>query len=114
MIERIKNWLGISRTFGAVRSPKWKEVRKEHLRKFPLCEVCRSPKKIEAHHIKSFSEHPELELSPTNILSLCESKKYGITCHQFVGHLGDYRLINPASADDARMWREKMLKARKI
>jgi hypothetical protein len=36
-----------------------------------------------------------LELTPDNLITLCESKKYGITCHLFVGHRGNYRLFNP-------------------
>lgn len=57
-----------------------------------------------------FHEAPELELEPSNLMTLCERKKYGINCHLLVGHLGDYRRINPDVHGDAETWRTKLLR----
>lgn len=60
------------------------------------------------HHIEPFHVAPELELDPANLITLCESKRNGVTCHLWFGHLGDYRSINREAASDARRWRMKM------
>lgn len=93
---------------GARRSKDWSDVRKEHLIRNPRCEVCGSTKKLEVHHIVPFHIAPDLELEPTNLMTLCESKKYGLTCHQLIGHLGNYRRINAAVKLDAMTWRMKL------
>jgi hypothetical protein len=77
------------------RSSKWGAVRKEFL-KDACCVVCGGVDKLEAHHVVPFHEAPERELDPKNLIALCESKKSGINCHLFVGHLGDYRKSNRA------------------
>lgn len=98
--KHIKDVVQGKASLGKKRSPKWPQVRKEHLKKFPYCAACGETNKLEVHHIKSFSEYPELELSPTNLITLCESKSFGITCHQFIGHLGNYKKINPDVIQD--------------
>src|SRR3990167_785109 len=108
IIERIKNIFGVSRTFGAIRSPRWREVRAEHLRKNPTCAVCGGTKTLEVHHIKLFSQFPAEELNPQNLITLCESGKLGVTCHRFFGHLGNYRQPNPDVVMDSKVWNEKL------
>ena len=93
---------------GHKRSTSWPKVRAEHLKASPDCAVCGSVKKVEVHHIKPFHMAPELELDPTNFITLCESKKNGVTCHQFVGHLGNYKTVNLTVKEDALYWREKL------
>lgn len=91
------------------RSSKWPKVRKEHLSKFPTCAVCGGNKMLEVHHKLSFIEHPELELDPDNLITLCESKsKGGLNCHLVFGHLTNYKKINPNVVDDAKIWNEKL------
>jgi len=74
--------------------------------------VCGGVKKIEVHHIIPFSQNPELELDPNNLITLCETKKYGINCHLLIGHCGNYRWSNPDVVQDANYWRLKIIEAR--
>lgn len=89
---------------GTKRSPKWRKVRYLHLEKFPTCAACGSAKKLEVHHIKPIHSHPDLELTPSNLITLCESKVRGLDCHRAIGHLGNYKLINTASRLHASFW----------
>lgn len=92
---------------GAVRSGQWSTFRKKFL-EGKVCAVCNGTKKLELHHLKPFNQFPELELSPDNVLPLCESGKNGIMCHLFVGHLGNYKKINPDAIKDSMIWNEKL------
>lgn len=95
MISLIKDQLlGKTKNFKR-RSPRWRKVRNDFL-KDACCAVCGGISKLEAHHIVPFHEAPEKELDTSNLIALCESKKSGINCHLFVGHLGDYRKSNRA------------------
>lgn len=96
------------REFGATRSPLWRYVRAQHLKRNPTCAVCGGTEKLEVHHIRPFHINPELELNPNNLITLCESKKKGVTCHQFFGHLGDYRKVNLDVEVDAKVWNAKL------
>jgi 5-methylcytosine-specific restriction endonuclease McrA len=90
------------------RSSKWPTVRKHHLIANPTCAVCGGTEVLEVHHIKPFNLHPELELDPSNLITLCESKKAGVTCHLFFGHCGDYKSFNKSVREDAKVWKEKI------
>ena len=70
---------------GKKRSPEWGKIRKAHLAKFPTCAACGGKTKITVHHMKPFHLHPELELDPTNLITLCEGNK-DINCHLVEGH----------------------------
>ncbi len=100
-------WRGTS--FGGLRSSEWPRVRKEHLAEHPKCAVCGGIKKCEVHHKKSFHLHRELELEKSNLLTLCESKKHGVTCHLFFGHCGNYQKENPTVESDCYYWSKKLL-----
>lgn len=93
---------------GAKRSNKWPGVRKNHLKLNPQCAACGDTAKLEVHHIKPFHEHPELELEPSNLITLCESKSYGIICHLLIGHNGSYSRINPNVIEDSKHWYVKL------
>ena len=93
---------------GPKRSNEWAKVRKEHLKNNPKCIVCGDTHQLNVHHIKPFHLHPELELDPNNLVTLCESTSYGIICHLLIGHLGDYKNINPNSIEDAKIWNAKL------
>jgi 5-methylcytosine-specific restriction endonuclease McrA len=73
---------------GARRHRTWRKVRAAHLFKFDSCAVCESTTKLQVHHIVPFHVAPGLELDPANLITLCENNKYGIRCHQLIGHLG--------------------------
>lgn len=112
--KNIKDALQGKATLGQKRSSQWPTVRKHHLKLNPTCAVCGDTRKLEVHHIKPFHIHPELELDPTNLITMCESKSYGIICHLLVGHWGSYKLINPNVVEDAALWRSKLQEKHKI
>lgn len=108
MIEPLTDFFSGKVPLGASRSGKWPGVRAEHLKKFPECEVCGGTSNLSAHHIKPFHTHPELELDPRNLMTLCESKRFGLNCHLLIGHLGNFRRVNPSVWADAETWRLKL------
>lgn len=91
------------------RSSEWPRVRKEHLKQEPHCAVCLGTAKLEVHHKVPFHVAPERELDPTNLVTLCESKKGGLNCHLFVGHLGNYKRVNRNIDQDIVMIRAQFL-----
>jgi 5-methylcytosine-specific restriction protein A len=93
---------------GKRRSSEWPKARREHLRKQPFCSVCGGSVRLEVHHIRPFHLQPELELEPSNLITLCESGRRGVHCHLLFGHRGSFRLINPQVREDARRWRVKL------
>lgn len=102
------NFLGLGfgkKIRGATRSPKWPATRKEHLEKFPNCAACGRTKKIEVHHIKPVHAYPELELDPSNLVSLCDDP-----CHLTFGHFFDYRSWNITVKQDAEVYYNKLIK----
>lgn len=108
MLIRIKEVLQGKVPVGVRRSSRWRKVREKHLKNNPRCELCEGTKKLRVHHIKPFHTHPELELEPTNLITLCECLSYGINCHLLVGHLGNYRNINNDSVIDVDTWNAKL------
>lgn len=94
---------------GNARSGKWPTVRRKFLAENPACAVCGSiTGKREVHHIHPFHLHPQLELDPTNFITLCENKKDGINCHLSVGHLGSFKSFNKDVIEDAKNWNLKI------
>jgi hypothetical protein len=92
----------------AARSGHWPTVRKQHLALHPVCEVCGGSEKLEVHHRRPFHLHPDLELDPANLVTLCESKKSGVNCHLWFGHLGNFRSFNVDVLLDAAIWLGKL------
>lgn len=113
MITKIKDALQGKAPLHAQRSPHWSTVRKHHLKAHASCAACGDTAKLEVHHIKPFHEHPELELEPSNLITLCESKSYGIICHLLIGHNGNYRNVNPNVKEDSAVWLQKLSEAKK-
>ncbi len=83
----------------AKRSPKWAAVRAAHLKRFPTCAACGSTKNLECHHLWPFHLYPSLELSPENLLTLCEGDT--CNCHLVFGHAGRWNLFSPYAREDA-------------
>lgn len=111
MIKKIKEVLIDGKyEWSRNRSSKWPSVRKAYLEDNPECAVCGSKDMVEVHHIKPFHIAPEMELDPDNLISLCESKKYGINCHLFFGHLGNYKGENLEVKSDAEKFKKKLAK----
>ncbi len=94
--------------FGTLRSGKWPTVRKNHLLAHPVCEVCGGSEKLEVHHIRPFHLDPCFELSPGNLVTLCEANKGGVNCHLLFGHLGNFKSFNPNVVADAGNWKQKI------
>ncbi len=90
------------------RSSKWTACRRTHLAQNPCCAVCGGNKKVEVHHVKPFHLHPDLELNPTNFISLCENMKDGLNCHLAFGHLGNFKSFNVDVRTDAATWAKKI------
>jgi hypothetical protein len=92
------------------RSKYWRAVRKKHLEKHPACAVCESTTNLEVHHIIPFSDPShgvELELVPSNLLTLCDGL-WGLNCHFVFGHLRNWRRVNTLAIRDARSWHSKL------
>jgi hypothetical protein len=109
MLKKITDYVSGKAPLNAKRSSQWPKVRKEFLKQNPTCAVCGGNKKLEVHHLHPFYLHPELELDPDNLITLCEGKK-GLTCHLIFGHLGNYKGINPDCKTDALIWKTKLSK----
>jgi 5-methylcytosine-specific restriction enzyme A len=75
------------------RSSKWPALEKKFLNEHPTCAACGSSKSLNVHHMKPFHLHPELELEPTNLITLCMDKT--TECHIKLGHGGDFKAYNP-------------------
>ena len=107
-IQRVIDTAKGKQPFKAKRSKDWRKVRAEHLKEQPVCQVCGGIDKLEVHHIEPFHLAPTRELDPDNLVTLCESKKHGVPCHLFFGHLGNYRSFNTTVNPDAKHWRRKL------
>jgi len=108
MLQKITDTIQGKAPLAVKRSSQWSVIRRKHLTNHPCCAVCGGTSKLEVHHIKPFHTHPELELDPDNLITLCESKSFGVICHLFVGHLGSYKAINPNVVEDAKNWNTKI------
>ena len=82
-----------------LRSPRWDDVRDDHVKKHPACAACGSTTHLQVHHIKPFHLFRELELDPTNLLTLCEQSD--TKCHLRVGHHGSWKKYNENVVQDA-------------
>jgi hypothetical protein len=102
-------WPRVIDALSEPRSSRWKEVRKEHLKRFPECEACGSRKSVVPHHIVPFHVDPSKELDPENLVSLCESPTFN--CHLFFGHLKRWDRHNPHVVEDAKTWRLRIREA---
>lgn len=89
----------------AVRSPKWAALRKQHLENNPYCAACGRTTDLEVHHIKPVHAYPELELDPSNLITLC-----GSYCHLIFGHFFDYLSWNISVKRDCKVYYNKLIK----
>lgn len=104
LLQRIKDWhRGIPFGISGGRSPQWSRVEKEFKITSPNCSACGTNKKIEIHHCLPFHEHPELELTTTNLISLCRSD------HFLFGHLNCWTSYNKDVKMDCEIWKQKII-----
>jgi len=99
--------LELLKTLGNKRSSKWPSVKKVWLKENKTCVVCGGKTKLNVHHKKPFYLFPELELDPTNLITLCEAGKRGVNCHCHFGHIGDWKSYNLNVEEDSLAWRKK-------
>ena len=90
-------------TFGSKRSPHWPAARRRWLATTPTCAACGGTLNLEVHHKVPFHLHPELELEPSNFITLCEP--WGIEHHLKIGHTingkSSWKINNPDVVLDA-------------
>lgn len=108
LFDRIKDRIQGRAPRGASRSPKWPETRAEHIERHSRCCVCGGRSRLEVHHIIPFHVAPDLELDHGNLMTLCMAGKRGLKCHLLIGHLGNFRRVNPSVRSDAAEWRVKL------
>lgn len=93
------------------RHPHWPGVRWRHLLNHPECAACGTRLNLEVHHILpvSWPGGRELELDPTNLITLCGGWTDGEGgCHRRIGHLWDWNSYNPNVETDAAIWLNKI------
>jgi 5-methylcytosine-specific restriction endonuclease McrA len=78
---------------GMERSPHWPTVQHKHLKKFPTCAACGGNVNLNVHHKQPFHLYPELELEPTNLITLCMDGDKD--CHIKLGHGSNFKAYNP-------------------
>jgi 5-methylcytosine-specific restriction endonuclease McrA len=93
-----------------LRSPHWENVRNKHLKDNPACAACGRTDHVQVHHIKPFHLFPELELEPTNFITLCENDDDGKNTiienhHLHLGHNGNFKNNNDHVLDDVNKFR---------
>jgi 5-methylcytosine-specific restriction endonuclease McrA len=99
--KRLDHGLEVARRHGKERSPEWPRVEKEHLLREPACVACGyKGKGVQVHHIKPFHLHPQLELDPGNLITLCEVK--GRDHHLLIGHLDNWESYNEHVREDVK------------
>lgn len=87
----------------ATRSYKWAAVRKEYLKEHPTCIACGRDKKLEVHHKIPVHINPDLELDPSNLVTLCADP-----CHLMFGHLMNFKSYNKMVIEDSEVYLNKV------
>jgi len=87
------------------RSPQWRKVRDDFIKKQPRCQVCGTNDELNVHHIVPFHLDESLELEESNLITLCN--KNG--CHFSFGHLYNWKSYNPDIIKDVGYFREKVI-----
>jgi 5-methylcytosine-specific restriction endonuclease McrA len=101
LLKALDQGAHIAKKHGHERSSHWGSVAKEHLRHEPACVVCGyKGRKRQVHHIKPFHLHPDLELDPHNLITLCSAR--GKEHHLLLGHLGAWDSYNEHIRTDAK------------
>ena len=65
-------------TYEGPRSSEWVGVRNEFVRLHPRCEACGSGYNLNVHHVEPFHLRPDLELEPSNLITLCREHHFRI------------------------------------
>lgn len=97
------NFLSFKTLRFAQRSPKWTNIRKEHLSRFPKCAACGTTKDLEVHHIIPVHVDATKELELDNLITLCSK-----SCHLIFGHLANFKSWNKDVVEDCRVYYNKI------
>lgn len=92
----------VAKNHGNERSPRWNATRKAFIKENSECEICKKKSGLQVHHIQPFHTHPELELVPSNLMTLCPR------CHLLFGHLGTWKSWNKTLLVDSVNWELKL------
>lgn len=84
------------------RSPHWEKVRDEFILTHADCCLCGTGDNLEVHHVRPYHSHPDLELDPENLITLCRVH------HFWFGHLGSWSSWNEHVVRDAQEWFHKI------
>jgi 5-methylcytosine-specific restriction enzyme A len=104
MLKTIKHGINLLRHsfrdvgISAKRSTHWPTVEKHFLENNPACAACGGTNRLNVHHCMPFHLDPNLELDPTNLITLCMGEK---ECHLHIGHGGSFKEYNPNVRKDA-------------
>jgi 5-methylcytosine-specific restriction protein A len=102
--ELLKKSPRLAKKVGAhVRSSGWAKVEHEFLKVHGECAACGGSEALQVHHVKPFHLHPELELDPENLITLCMSGD--LDCHLHLGHGGYFKCYNPNVREDCEFVR---------
>lgn len=110
ILDWLRSWLTADADLVAgsrPRSSQWPRVRRDHLRRWPACAACGRTRDLEVHHVIAYSDRPDLELEPSNLLTLCADP-----CHIVHGHLMSWLRINPSVRQDADAYADRIRAAR--
>lgn len=77
------------------RSSHWPALRDQWLKDHPTCAACGCSKRLQVHHKIPVHVNRSLELTPANLITLCEHTEDPLTkpdshCHLRFGHLGNW------------------------
>jgi 5-methylcytosine-specific restriction protein A len=92
----------LQKSYGSERSSQWPAVQKKFIILNSVCALCGSLSSLNVHHIKPFHLHPELELDPANLITLCREH------HMLFGHLDNWKSYNDKVVDDCHEWNIKI------
>ncbi len=106
ILKKIDHGAHIAIQYGLQRSPQWERVEKEHLRREPACVACGyRGHHLQVHHVKPFHLHPQLELDPNNLITLCTAR--GREHHLLLGHLDEWKSYNEHIRADVKHFYRK-------
>jgi|GEM_PF-947136 len=114
--ERVDHGALEAASYGIARSRHWPTVEREHKAAHPACDGCGEMGAVQVHHEYAFHENhlagrPDVELTPSNLTSLCQSETAvpNNECHLGKGHLDDFKSWNENLSLDLVRWRGRSL-----
>lgn len=82
----------------------WRKIRQAHLAENPRCVICGADGGLAVHHCLDYSNFPEYELHPNNLITVCTLNS-GCNGHFLYCHMGDWRKTNYNILEDVPILR---------